>query len=171
MAIPAATGTQRDILEAARSLLASSSTFQSLVDAQGIDAPALLADALTYIYTDVILPKTGAEDGDFIDLPVARVTFPVAPRQIELAHGTATNAGTILVEIMAEAPSDYTTDVERERWMINVAGSIRDEMMVNMRLGGLYCREISVHHPARSNRASQIDFWNGELEIAWGFES
>lgn len=171
MAIPAASGTQRDILEAARTLLASSSTFQSLVSATGEDAAELLADALTYVYTDVIPPKTGGEDGEFIDLPFARVTFPIPPRQVELAHGTSTNSGTIMVEIMAESPDDYTTDVERERWMLNVAGSIRDEMMIAMRLGGLYCREISVHHPSRSERGSLVPFWNGELEIAWGFES
>ncbi len=170
MAVPSATGSMRETLEAARTILARCAAFQTLVGATGDDATELTASALPYIYRDVINPT---DSNTPITLPKARVWFG--------AHGSAQPGfastmrnGSIQVEIVTDPNESYAADGEEsEGWALNVLGEIVDQIMAQQggALDHLVVRDIQTPHPPRAEKQNSLDpVWILEFTMLWGLQ-
>lgn len=166
MAEPVAAGNFRDCIDAGRTLLAGSATFQTLVGAA--DAAA----ALALINRDVRKPKTGGDDGDELTFPLARVWADDYSRK-NAAIGTWPTGGTLRLMIVAEAPDAYDDDPDwGEAWMSNVLGGIVDDMTSLVATGGyLYAREITQGHPEQQSKDDATPVWRGDITIPFGVEA
>lgn len=156
MSAPSAAGTYREALEAARALLAASSTFQGLVGAD--DA----TEALAIIDRDQV-----AHSSSGIALPSVRVMHSAYSRE-SVANSTWLANGTVQVVIRVEPHEDYTTPEDGEAWMLNVLGSIIDDMAsAVVSSGTLLVRSFRALTPQRQERGSAA-YWRGVIEFEYG---
>lgn len=156
MSAPSASGTYREALEAARALLAASSTFQGLVGAD--DA----TEALAIIDRDQV-----GHTGSAIGLPSVRVMHSAYSREA-VANSTWLAGGTVQIVMRVAPHASYTTPEDGEAWMLNVLGGIIDDMASAVVTSGtLLVRTFRAQLPQRQERGS-TEYWRGVIELEYG---
>lgn len=160
MADPAASGEIRQTVDALRAILAASSAFQSLTGAANASA------ALAFIRRDVNVRS--ATDGAALALPIANVSLESHDSN-NIGFGTTINNGTGTILLRADFSATYSVVTEAEAHMLNVLGSIKDNLMTLSHGGGyLFIRSISAPYIEREEESNEYPIWYGVLDVQWG---
>lgn len=159
MPVPAASGTYREALEAARSLLAGSSSFQSLVGA--VDQAA----ALALIERDQSVPSAGSA----MSLPHARVFHSSYTRNNE-SSSTWPSGGSLEFVITVAPSGSYPDPEDAEAWFMNALGGIVDDMVSSVISGGtLFLRNVRIaEKPRRQGKGDAVACWRGVISADYG---